>query len=1526
MPDLVNSALRLLKRLLGTPSRTQGPYAGNSTLLDGNTAVSVLEAGISEGAGLGASYPALTADLAWRSELKRQRLNFLGSPVSMQSTEGARGVLAASIGMSMSGVRATGFLSGPDLACSSDLLTIAAGRRLPLVIHLTARSLAGHAPALGSGHEAFHMAADSGCFQLIAANVQEAVDFSLIVRRVAEQSLIPGLVGMDGEQTALALQDVSLPPPGLVERYLGRPDDLIASPTAAQQLLLGESRRRVTRWHNPDRPVMLGGLQAPEVWGQAKASGRVFFDDALSDCLDDAFDVFSEQTGRRHRSLSAYRVDDAKLILVAQGAAIEVLEALADYLRASDRLKVGVLGVRCLRPFPAKEIARYLAGGASVCVLERMDVPLATDPPLMREVRGAFDHAAENHRFGLEAHPGYPSISEKQRPRFLSTIYGLGGLPLRGSDLASLCRNLDRIKQQQVYLGINFSQTSSDYPKRQVLLDRLRRSYPGLESMGLYDDAVSPDLRPEGALTLALHRLSGAAGEGLMVETAAFLHRIFDGGVRSRPALFSKSWSGVCSDRISFCSDELRDPGDDTPVDLSILVSTTGIQRLMPHHGLAKGGTLLVQSTLPDESVWTQLPRAARSHIRESGIRLFRVAPTEESDSLPNEYLLGAVAAVLIKTERMTTTPRRLLSLREELLGESVADVETYMQHFEEGMNQVREISLKRLPLVPARSISDVDDEVPALVRRLGSLDDAYDSLPRFWDQVGVLYKQGKSGELAPDPYLAVGAVPPLSAGFRDLSRFRKQLPQFNPLLCTGCGDCWCACPDSAIKVVSISPTRLMDAAIRYSGTEALRPVASKLAAGITSLCRQQETRYSTLEEMLVISYDGIKEKLPFPQDRKQAIALGIEQLRSDMGSLQIAITNPMFNEPETENRGSGELLALAVEPDGCKGCGICIQACGEQALQLTPQGTQSLSRARRIQKAWHGLPDSELNTVLRLGEDPQVGVAAAAYMAHSAGLAMAGGDGVEPGCGAKLALRLALSIIEAQQTPRFESFLQQVETIREKITGLIRSLLADALPADDLDALSRGLEKSGARQADMTSLIGEAEDAITNQVDAARLRRLVDLARDLIDLAWRLSSGRQDMGRARVSIVLSPGSVVGWAGSFPHNPFSTPVTLDATGDGAQLAAGLLEGQLRQATEGFVLMRKARAELEQSADAARLWSDLEAMTWRDLDDEERALCPTLLLVGNSGQQAGHGLGQLVRILGDELPIKTVLLADLDLGLAERTGLESPLTSVDDVAIDLALLSLVQREAFIAQTSISDRGHFAECIQSALTHKGPALVHLHAPSPSRHGFAPDQTLYRAQTAVMSRLFPLFRYDPQAEGVFGSRISLDGNPALTEPWENDAGVGVYTPVDWALGETRFSGYFSPLNRDEEAVRLAEYLDLSAGEREDKSVYVELSRQGDEVQRFSIDRHLLEITEKRQRTWRMLQELAGLVTPFTARVREEAEAAVAEDHEEALQMQADKYEQRINDLTNQLQQETRKAMHERLMRLAGYRESAQ
>ena len=68
-------------------------------------------------------------------------------------------------------------------------------------------------------------------------------------------------------------------------------------------------------------------------------------------------------------------------------------------------------------------------------------------------------------------------------------------------------------------------------------------------------------------------------------------------------------------------------------------------------------------------------------------------------------------------------------------------------------------------------------------------------------------------------------------------------------------------------------------------------------------------------------------------------------------------------------------------------------------------------------------------------------------------------------------------------------------------------------------------------------------------------------------------------------------------------------------------------------------------------------------------------------------------------------------------------------------------------------------------------------------------------------------------------------------------------------------------------------------------------------------------------------MLQELAGLVTPFTERVRREAEQQVAEERSAELARQAEAYETKIHTLRSDMQKETRQAVRERLMALAGY-----
>ena len=74
--------------------------------------------------------------------------------------------------------------------------------------------------------------------------------------------------------------------------------------------------------------------------------------------------------------------------------------------------KVGVLKVRCFRPFPVEEIKAALKGVKAVAVLDRADSFGAEGGPLFLETRSALYDVAE-------------------RPSVVNYIYGLGGADVK---------------------------------------------------------------------------------------------------------------------------------------------------------------------------------------------------------------------------------------------------------------------------------------------------------------------------------------------------------------------------------------------------------------------------------------------------------------------------------------------------------------------------------------------------------------------------------------------------------------------------------------------------------------------------------------------------------------------------------------------------------------------------------------------------------------------------------------------------------------------------------------------------------------------------------------------------------------------------------------------------------------------------------------------------------------------------------------------------------------------------------------
>jgi pyruvate-ferredoxin/flavodoxin oxidoreductase len=1446
MPGPRNIAIRWYRKVFGAPAGSDIREEGLDTVLDGNSAVALSEAGIASHAVLGGSMPSAGADSIWLGEVAHGT-NLFGEALAAQTAEGPRGIVAAATGLALAGRRATAFLSGTDIAATQDLLISAAGKHAPLVLHLGTRAAAAHGATLGSGHETVHLSADSGFFMLFAANVQEAVDFTYIARRVTEESLVPGMVIMDGEQTALAVQDVRLLSPAQVNGFLGSAREQIEAPTAAQKLLFGETRRRVPAWHDLDEPALTGALFDKDSFALGAFARGPFFDAFVAESLANSFAQFARKTGREYEAVSRHRLDDAQIVLLAQGSAAETARVAADQLRKQHKIKVGVLGIHALRPFPAAELANALEGKKRVFVLERMDAPMSGEPALTREIRA-----------------GLGRMDSKRQATFSPVIYGVGGLPLRVADLVELCTSADRSSAAPLFLGVAFDDPSGDQPKREVLLDALRRAYPNAAELGIKSPGDSTASLQNNALTIAIHRINGRGGDDLLEAAGALLHKLDEGRVRSRPAVLWDRWADARIDWLTYGDKSLQDPGDALVADVTL-----------------------------------DVPHAEVLVARDA--KVFRI-PLEADNSEVTESLLGGLIGVLLNTGLLDQKTRRVIAARKSLLEDvNSGRSDAMIAAFQAGLEQLAEIDSATHE---ARVKDHWDGEAPATVRHLGRDDDSYASLPRFWDQTGVLYRDDQADRLTADPFLATGTMPPLSATFNDTSDRRSKLPAFDPTLCTGCGKCWTHCPDSAIGVVACTPAALIDAGINRTGADAVRQVSSKLVSRIISSNKKAEDVAPTFGELLDDAFVWLKDKMPLPDERKQAIEDGIENILGEFGTLPVAVTQPFFQDAEASKKDSAELLSIVINPDACKSCGLCVNNCEPEALSASEQDTTVLERARELWSVYANTPDTASETLERVAENPDIGTMASILLSRYCQFALAGGDSAEAGSGEKMAVKLALAATEFHQQPIVQRFAETLAEAGESVSTLVTETLSGTLAVEDLDAVTDKLKRTSSPRIDLKDLAEGVVDATgDHSIDTDYLLRLIDLSNRINTAHHGLVEGEHGLGRARYGLAVAGGSTAAWAGAFPHNPFQAPVLVDMTGDAAQLAAGLIEGHLDETTDLVRLLRLARLEVEQPDGADWQRQALASLRWQDLDDDELQLCPPLILIGSDEMLAGQGLGQLIWLLNSGLPVKVLVLSALDFGLLEA--------STNNPRGNLGLLALSQRNAYVAQTSVADPVHLGESMLKALHCEGPALLQLYAPSPSRDGFASRQTLAHAELAVTSRALPMFRYDPTAKGVFGSRMSLTGNP--------EDGEHVLTMADWALGQARFANHLEPLPSDAATpIALHEWLQLDAKGRKGKTPFVATS-DGEDEQRFAVSSAMADAADACRANWQTLRELAGIETPFTEQLEQEIRADVAAEHQADLDALKQASDAELREIRERTQAEIASTIRSRLLQLA-------
>jgi pyruvate/2-oxoacid:ferredoxin oxidoreductase beta subunit/Pyruvate/2-oxoacid:ferredoxin oxidoreductase delta subunit len=126
--------------------------------------------------------------------------------------------------------------------------------------------------------------------------------------------------------------------------------------------------------------------------------------------------------------------------------------------------------------------------------------------------------------------------------------------------------------------------------------------------------------------------------------------------------------------------------------------------------------------------------------------------------------------------------------------------------------------------------------------------------------------------------------------------------------------------------------------------------------------------------------------------------------------------------------------------------------------------------------------------------------------------------------------------------------------------------------------------------------------------------------------------------------------------------------------------------------------------------------------------------------------------------------------------------------------ELGRILVAHGGAYVAQTTPAHVNHFYRSIMEANEYPGPAVVISYTPCQPEHGIPDDASTRQAKLAVDARAFPLFTYDPRRGSSIAERLSLQGNPALREDWEQLPDGTQTDFLTFARTEGRFAPHFA------------------------------------------------------------------------------------------------------------------------------------
>ena len=721
-----------------------------SITMDGNEAVAYVAYRVNE---VIAIYPITPSSPMgewadqWASE---DCLNIWGTRPSVMEMQSEGGAAGAVHGALQTGSLTTTFTASQGLLLMIPNMYKIAGELTPAVFHIAARSLAAQGLSIFGDHSDVMACRQTGWAMLCSASVQEAQDMALIAQAATLESRIPFLHFFDGFRTSHEVAKIEL----LSE------DDLRAM--VDDQLVLEFRARGLS----PDRPVLRGTAQNPDVYFQARETVNQFYEKCPA-IVQRQMDKFAKLVGRQYHLFDYHGAPDADRVVVVMGSGCETAQETVDYLTARGE-KVGVLKVRLYRPMDgAAFLAALPKSVKSIAILDRTKEPGAGGEPLYLDCVTA-------------AHEG-------GRP--LKIVGGRYGLSSKEFTPAMVKAVLDNL--------------ASPVPKNHF-------------TVGIHDDVTHTSLAfdenfstESDKVVRALFYGLGADGTvGANKNSIKIIGENTDNYAQGYFVYDSKKSGSMTVSHLRFGTQPIHSTYLVTRANFVACHQPLFLERFDMLKDAVPGGTFLLNTAHPADAVWAQLPRPTQQHIIEKKLKFYvidavKVARESGMGGRINTVMqvcFFAISGVLPKDEAIEAIK---YSIKKTYGKKGDEIVQMNLKAVDNTLAHLHAVTVPAAVDSAAELIPPVPAAAPAFVR----------------DVLGEII--AGRGDGLPVSRLPIDGTFPTGTARWEKRNIALDIPVWDPNVCIQCGKCAMVCPHGTIRAKVYEPAALATAPGTFKSIEA---------------------------------------------------------------------------------------------------------------------------------------------------------------------------------------------------------------------------------------------------------------------------------------------------------------------------------------------------------------------------------------------------------------------------------------------------------------------------------------------------------------------------------------------------------------------------------------------------------------------------------------------------------------------------------------------------------------------------------